>query len=68
MHDTSQYANNKAELSYQSTRVRERGMRRFKSIDQAQRLLSVHAWFITFSTLVGGDFNIDLSKFQGRCA
>ncbi len=42
-HDTSQYANNKAELSHQSTRVRERGMRRFKSIDQAQRFLTVHA-------------------------
>lgn len=33
MHDTSQYANNKAELSHQPTRVRERGMRRFKSLD-----------------------------------
>lgn len=43
IHDTSQYANNKAELSHQPTRVRERGMRRFKSIDQAQRFLSVHA-------------------------
>ncbi len=29
IHDTSQYANNRAELSHQSTRVRERGMRRF---------------------------------------
>jgi putative transposase len=43
MHDTSQYANNRAELSHQSTRVRERGMRRFKSTQQAQRFLSVHA-------------------------
>ena len=43
IHDTSQYANNKAELSHQSTRVRERGMRRFKSTTQAQRFLSVHA-------------------------
>ncbi len=34
--DTSQYANNRAELSHQPTRVRERGMRRFKSIVQAQ--------------------------------
>ncbi len=31
IHDTSQYANNRAELSHQPTRVRERGMRRFKS-------------------------------------
>jgi putative transposase len=39
IHDTSQYANNRAELSHQPTRVRERGMRRFKSIIQAQRFL-----------------------------
>ncbi len=43
IHDTSQYANNRAELSHQSTRVRERGMRRFKSIQQVRRFLSVHA-------------------------
>jgi putative transposase len=43
IHDTSQYANNRAELSHQPTRVRERGMRRFKSIVQAQRFFGVHA-------------------------
>jgi len=43
IHDTSQYANNRAELSHQPTRVRERGMRRFKSMKQAQRFLTVHA-------------------------
>jgi len=43
IHDTSQYANNRAELSHQPTRVRERGMRKFKSVDQAQRFLDVHA-------------------------
>ena len=43
LHDTSQYANNRAELSHQPTRVRERGMRRFKSTQQAQRFLSAHA-------------------------
>ena len=43
IHDTTQYANNRAELSHQPTRVRERGMRRFKSMQQAQRFLSVHA-------------------------
>ena len=42
-HDTSRYANNRAELSHQPTRVRERGMRRFKSIQQVQRFLGVHA-------------------------
>ena len=43
IHDTSQYANNRAELSHQPTRVRERAMRRFKSMRQAQRFLTVHA-------------------------
>jgi putative transposase len=43
IHDTTQYANNRAELSHQPTRVRERGMRRFKSTQQAQRFLSAHA-------------------------
>jgi putative transposase len=43
IHDTAQYANNRAELSHQPTRVRERGMRRFKSAQQAQRFLSAHA-------------------------
>ncbi len=43
IHDSSQYSNNRAELSHQPTRVRERGMRKFKSIIQAQRFLGVHA-------------------------
>jgi len=43
IHDNSQYANNRAELFHQPTRVRERGMRRFKLIVQAQRFLGVHA-------------------------
>jgi len=43
IHDTSRYANNRAELSHQTTRVRERGMRKFKSLQQAQRFLNVHA-------------------------
>ena len=43
IHDTSQYANNRAELSHEPTRVRERGMRKFKSMHQAQRFLNVHA-------------------------
>ena len=42
-HNTEQYANNRAELSHQPTRVRERGIRRFKSIQQAQRFLETHA-------------------------
>jgi putative transposase len=42
MHDTRQYANNRAEVSHQPTRQRERQMRRFKTPGQAQRFLSVH--------------------------
>ena len=42
IHDTSQYANNRAELSHEPTRQRERTMRGFKSMGQAQRFLTVH--------------------------
>jgi putative transposase len=43
IHDNSQYANNRAEQSHEPTRVRERVMRRFKSVRQAQRFLGAHA-------------------------
>jgi putative transposase len=43
IHDSSQYANNRAEQSHEPTRVRERGMRKFKSVRQAQRFLGAHA-------------------------
>ena len=42
VHSTRQYENNRAEVSHQPTRQRERQMRRFKSVGQAQRFLSVH--------------------------
>ena len=42
VHCTAQYANNRAEVSHQPTRQRERQMRRFKSAVHAQRFLSVH--------------------------
>lgn len=42
VHDTPRYANNRAEVSHQPTRRRERHMRRFKSAAQAQRFLAVH--------------------------
>jgi len=42
VHDTTQYANNRAEVSHQATRQRERQMRRFKSPAHARRFLSVH--------------------------
>ena len=43
IHSTEQYENNRAEQSHEATRVRERGMRRFKSVRQAQRFLGFHA-------------------------
>lgn len=42
VHSTTQYENNRAELSHQPTRQRERQMRRFKSAGQAQRFVAVH--------------------------
>ncbi len=42
VHDTTRHANNRAEVSHQPTRRRERHMRRFKSAAQAQRFLVVH--------------------------
>ena len=42
IHSTEQYENNRAEVSHQPTRQRERQMRRFKSPGHAQRFLSVH--------------------------
>ena len=42
IHDTERYGNNRAEVSHEPTRQRERQMRGFKSAAQAQRFLSVH--------------------------
>ncbi len=41
--ETSRHANNRVEQSHEPTRVRERGMRKFKSVRQAQRFLGAHA-------------------------
>jgi putative transposase len=43
IHSTKQYEDNRAEQSHEATRVRERGMRKFKSVKQAQRFLGAHA-------------------------
>jgi putative transposase len=43
IHSTEQYENNRAEQSHEATRVRERGMRKFKSVRQTQRFLDAHA-------------------------
>ena len=42
VHSTRQYENNRAEVSHQPTRQRERHMRKFRSAAHAQRFLSVH--------------------------
>jgi putative transposase len=41
-HSTERYGNDRAEASHQPTRQRERHMRRFKSVGQAQRFLCLH--------------------------
>ena len=51
VHDTRQYANNRAEVSHQPTRQRERQMRGFRSAGQAQRFLSVHGVIQNFFRL-----------------
>ena len=43
IHSTKQYENNLAEQSHEATRVRERGMKKFKSTSQAQSFLGIHA-------------------------
>ena len=43
IHSAKQYENKRAEQSHEVTRVRERGMRRFKSVRQAQRFVTAHA-------------------------
>jgi putative transposase len=43
IHSTEQYENNRAEQSHEATRVKERGMRKFKSVRQAQRFVTAHA-------------------------
>ena len=43
IHSTEQYENNRAEQSHETTRARERGMRKFKSVSQAQRFVTAHA-------------------------
>ena len=59
IHDTSQYADNRVEQSHEPTRVRERVMRRFKLMKQAQRFLGVHA-------AVSNLFNLGRHKVGAR--
>ncbi|MEZ5503632.1 MAG: DDE-type integrase/transposase/recombinase [Halioglobus sp.] len=43
IHVTEQNANNWAQQSHEATRIRERGMQKFKSMVQAQRFVTAHA-------------------------
>ena len=43
IHSAELYENNRLEQSHETTRVRERGMRKFKSMKQAQRFVTAHA-------------------------
>jgi putative transposase len=43
IHVNDRYANNRAEQSHEATRVRERGLRSFKSMKQTQRFVTAHA-------------------------
>jgi putative transposase len=45
VHDTERYANNRAEISHDPVRPRERQMRGFKSVAQAQRFWSIQNLF-----------------------
>ena len=43
IHSSKQYENNRAEQSHEVTVVRERGIRKFKSVGHVQRFLRAHA-------------------------
>ena len=61
-HVMKQYANNRAEVSHQRTRQRERKMRRFKSQGQAQRFLAVHGQVINI--LVVGRHHLKARNYR----
>ena len=67
-HSTEKYANNRAELSHQPTRVRERGMRRFKSMKQAQRFLNVHAAVYNLFNLMRHLLSAESYRFLRLCS
>jgi putative transposase len=64
IHSTQQYETNRAERSHEATRVRERGMRKFKSMRQAQMFVvthvAVHNLFNLSRHLVGAQHYRDL--------
>lgn len=60
IHSTQQYENNRVEQSHEATRVRERGMRRFKSVRQAQQFLGSLAAVSNFSIWVGTSCGLNI--------
>jgi len=62
IHDTSQYANNKAE-----PRVREWGMRRFKSPRPSQHFVSIHAAVYNLPVSGGILLRLSTSETLGKC-
>jgi hypothetical protein len=66
VHDTTRYANNRAEVSHQRTRQRERHMRRFKSVAQAQRFLAVHDAVRNLFTIGRHQLRAAISDFCAR--
>ena len=59
IHSTKQYENNRVEQSRDTTRVRERGMRRLTSMRQAQR-------FVTAQAAASNLFNLGRHKVGAR--
>jgi len=70
IHVSDRYENSRAEQSHEAARVRERGMRKFKSIRQAQRFVTAHAavsnLFNLGRHLVGAQYyrNLRMSAFN----
>ena len=66
IYSTARYENDRAEQSHEATRVRERGMRKFKSAGQAQRFLdaraAVHNLFNLSRHLIPARHDRDLRK------
>ncbi len=58
-HDTGRWANNRAEVSHEAVRFRERQMSKFKAAGQAQRFLSVHG-------IVGNLFRVGRQKVRSE--
>ncbi len=62
IHVNDQYANNRVEQSHEPTRVRERGMREFKSVRQAQRFLGTYATVCSLFNL--GRYLVSANRYR----